>query len=122
MAFKGVQPVQVHHALRATLALRIFSVLIAGLTLPVRENLPADMMTWYGLIAPPLFCLNLAWLIFARPLASYLVNNYQSFMFFIPMTPIAWAGKGHGMKTTWIQGVTRWAYDCCFFCGDGLHC
>jgi signal transduction histidine kinase len=75
MAGRGVQPVQVHHALRATLALRIFAVLIAGLTLPVRENLPADMMTWYGIIAPPLFCLNLAWLIFAKPLAAYLERH-----------------------------------------------
>lgn len=75
MAGQGIQPTQVHHALRATLALRIFAVLIAGLTLPVRENLPADIATWYGLIAPPLLFFNLAWLLFAKPLAVYLQRH-----------------------------------------------
>ena len=72
MTGQGIQPVQVDRALRATLALRIFAVLIAGLTLPVRVNLPVDMMTWYGFIAPPLFFLNLAWLIFAKPITAFL--------------------------------------------------
>jgi signal transduction histidine kinase len=72
MAGQGIQPTQVHHALRATLALRIFALLIAAFTLPVRENLPADIAMMYGRIAPPLLLLNLAWLAFAKPLAGYL--------------------------------------------------
>jgi len=75
MTGQGIQPTQVHHALRATLALRIFAVLIAAFTLPVRESLPAEMATWYGLIAPPLLCLNLAWLVFAKRLALYLERH-----------------------------------------------
>jgi signal transduction histidine kinase len=77
MGEQEIQPTQVRHALRATLALRIFAVLIAAFTLPVRENLPADMATWYGLIAPPLFCLNLAGIVFAKPLAAYLKRRPQ---------------------------------------------
>jgi hypothetical protein len=46
MAGQRIQPTQVQHASRATLALRIFAVLIAAFTLPVRGKLPADMATW----------------------------------------------------------------------------
>lgn len=76
MTGQGIQPTQMHHALRATLALRIFAVLIAAFTLPLRENLPAEMATWYGLIAPPLLCLNLAWLVFAKPMARILKSHF----------------------------------------------
>jgi hypothetical protein len=75
MTGQGIQPTQVHHALRATLALRIFAVLVAAFTLPVRENLPAEMATWYGRIAPPILCLNLAWLLYAKRLALYLERH-----------------------------------------------
>jgi hypothetical protein len=75
MAGQGIQPTQVHHALRATLALRIFAVLIAAFTLSVRGKLPAEMAAWYELIAPPLFCLNLAGFVFAKPLVSYLERH-----------------------------------------------
>jgi signal transduction histidine kinase len=77
MPDQGIQPTQVHHALRATLALRIFAVLIAAFTLPVRENLPADMATWYGLIAPPLFCLNVAYIVFSKTLVAFIERHPQ---------------------------------------------
>jgi signal transduction histidine kinase len=75
MAGQGIQPTQALHALRATLALRIFAVVIAAFTLPVRENLPVDMAGWYALIVVPLFCLNLAGIVFAKSLASFLERH-----------------------------------------------
>jgi signal transduction histidine kinase len=75
MAGQGIQPTQAHHALRATLLLRIFAVLVAAFTLPLRTSLPADMATWYGLIAPPLLGLNLAAIVFTKTLVSFLERH-----------------------------------------------
>jgi signal transduction histidine kinase len=63
---------QTHQALRATLLLRTLSVVAAFVTLPVRENLPPGMTAGYAWIAPPLLCLNLAAIVYAKSLAVYL--------------------------------------------------
>jgi signal transduction histidine kinase len=75
MAGHGIQAIQAQHALRATLALRIFAVIVAAFTLPVRENLPADIANWYEFVAAPLFSLNLAAIIFAKSLVSFLERH-----------------------------------------------
>ncbi len=71
------EKIEVVGALRATLFLRVFSVVIVLIALPARDTIPLWMANWFRAVAYPLLFYNLLFLIFHKKISVFL-QKYAS--------------------------------------------